>query len=212
MTQNSPLEANRFYHIYNRGINSENLFRADRNYTYFLNKYTQYLTPVVDTFAYCLLKNHFHLLIQVKDQSTLNTFYNNISINHRKKLNEGLHSADFIVSKQFARLFSSYTQAINKANERTGALFETPFKRKEVENNSYLTQMILYIHNNPQKHGFVQDFKDYIHSSYHSHLINKPTKLERQQVILWFGTEKQFIEFHNSPYKETIIKDLIIEI
>ena len=75
MNLNLPLEADRFDHIYNRGINSENLFKEDRNYEYFLRKYSQYLSPVVDTFAYCLLKNHFHLLIRAKDSETLTKFY-----------------------------------------------------------------------------------------------------------------------------------------
>ena len=61
-----PLEEGQFYHIYNRGINGENLFKEERNYAYFLQQYAKYLEPVVQTFAYCLLPNHFHLLVRVK--------------------------------------------------------------------------------------------------------------------------------------------------
>ncbi|VAW26606.1 hypothetical protein MNBD_BACTEROID06-1301 [hydrothermal vent metagenome] len=71
-----------FYHIYNRGINSETLFKEARNYSYFLDKYNQYLSPVVNTLAYCLLGNHFHLLILVKEQSenpTGTTIINNLT-------------------------------------------------------------------------------------------------------------------------------------
>ena len=62
-----PLEAHKVYHIYNRGINGTNIFYEERNYAYFLEKYAHYLHNWVDTFAYCLLKNHFHLLIRVKE-------------------------------------------------------------------------------------------------------------------------------------------------
>ncbi len=210
MNLNLPLEANRCYHIYNRGINSENLFKEDRNYEYFLRKYSHYLNPVVDTFAYCLLKNHFHLLIRVKDSTTLNRFY--IEQQTSKKIQkEGLHSVDFIVSKQFAKLFSSYTQAINKANDRTGSLIESPFKRIEVADENYFTHLIWYIHFNPQKHGFIRDFKEYPHSSYQSHLMNGTTRLERAEVLSWFGNRREYLEFHLQPSNESSFKDLIIE-
>lgn len=188
------LEPRCYYHIYNRGINGETLFKEERNYKYFLDKYVIYLSPVANTFAYCLLGNHFHLLIQVKEKAELDAFLQTSKLKHK----DGLHSTDFIVSKQFAKLFSSYTQAINKAFGRTGGLFESPFNRIKVENNSCLTHLIKYIHFNPQKHGFINDFKDYPHSSYHSHLNGKPTNLSRALVLNWFGNDEEYIRFHNS--------------
>lgn len=211
MNLNKPLAAGCIYHIYNRGINSENLFKEERNYEYFLAKYSQYLGPVVDTFAYCLLKNHFHILIRVKDHETLNSFYNSSATIKSKKKIEGLHSADFIVSKQFARLFSSYSQAINKAFGRTGSLVETPFKRIEVTDNHYFTHLIWYIHFNPQKHGFVKDFREYPHSSYKTHLVEGNTKLNREEVISWFGNKKEYSDFHLLPSDENHINNFIIE-
>jgi len=211
MNLNLPLEPDKFYHVYNRGLNSENLFKEERNYTYFLNKYAEYLTPVVDTYAYCLLKNHFHILIRVKTQKVLNEYYKISRLNDQNEYKEGLHSADFIVSKQFARLFSSYTQAINRSTQRTGSLVETPFKRIEVDSEQYVTQLIWYIHNNPVKHGFVDDFRDYKYSSYHSHLVNSSTKLARKQVLEWFGGVDQYKKFHEAQQEEGSIRDFIIE-
>ena len=183
------------------------LFKEERNYPYFLAKYAQYLSLVVETYAYCMLKNHFHLLIEVKDESILNTFCQS-----EKNHPTGLRSADFIVSKQFARLFSSYTQSINKAIERTGSLFETPFKRILIESDHYFTDLIRYIHQNPQKHGFIKDFRDYPHSSYHSHLMSKPTKLQRKQVIEWFGTATEYVAAHQQDLDHgPSIDHLIVE-
>jgi REP element-mobilizing transposase RayT len=62
-----PLLPGRYYHVLNRGNNRENLFIEERNYAYFLQLYGKYISPIADTFAYCLLRNHFHLLIRVKD-------------------------------------------------------------------------------------------------------------------------------------------------
>ncbi len=61
-----PLEYNCYYHIFNRGNNRENIFKEERNYRYFLKLYAKYIEPVADTFAYCLLPNHFHLLVRTK--------------------------------------------------------------------------------------------------------------------------------------------------
>ncbi len=64
----SPLQPGVYYHIYNRGNNGENLFKEERNYTYFLTLYEKYITPIAFTYAYCLLINHFHILVRIKDE------------------------------------------------------------------------------------------------------------------------------------------------
>lgn len=61
------LQPGKFYHIYNRAVGSDVLFKSDDNYLYFLKKYGEYLGKYVETYAYCLLNNHFHLLIRVND-------------------------------------------------------------------------------------------------------------------------------------------------
>ncbi len=67
--EQSPLQPGVIYHIYNRGNNRETIFHTDGNYHYFLGKYAKYLTPVLDTYAYCLLPNHFHLAVRVKTRA-----------------------------------------------------------------------------------------------------------------------------------------------
>lgn len=211
MNINAQLEPGRFYHIYNRGINGETIFKQEKNYQFFLAKYLLYIAPVVDTYCYCLLKNHFHLLIRIKEQDFLNTFYTeNFPLINNSKSN-GLHTADFVVSKQFARLFSSYSQSINKAVNRTGSLIETPFKRIEVKSNAHLSKLLWYIHHNPQKHGFVKDFREYPHSSYQSHLLTKPTKLHREEVLNWFGGSELFKKYHLIQSDDKEIQDYLIE-
>lgn len=65
---------------------------------------------------------------------------------------------------------------MNKMYDRTGALFETPFKRIEVNNDSYFSALIAYIHRNPETHGIIDDFREYPFSSYHAMLQKKPQK------------------------------------
>ena len=59
-----PLRFGCYYHIYNRGNNRENLFIERRNYPYFLKLYAKHIQPVAETYAYCLLPNHFHFAIR----------------------------------------------------------------------------------------------------------------------------------------------------
>ena len=55
------------YHMYNKVVSEVDLFRSDDDYVVFLNKYDKYFGRFFDTFAYCLIPNHFHFLIRVKD-------------------------------------------------------------------------------------------------------------------------------------------------
>jgi putative transposase len=61
-----PLQPGQVYHFYNRGNNGEDLFREERNYAYFLKLCAMHILPVADTFAYCLMRNHFHLMVRIK--------------------------------------------------------------------------------------------------------------------------------------------------
>ncbi len=66
MTSPAPLQYGQYYHIYNRGNNRENIFIEERNYRYFLKLYAKYIEPIAHTYAYCLLRNHFHFLVRIK--------------------------------------------------------------------------------------------------------------------------------------------------
>ncbi len=191
-TNIEPLQTECFYHIYNRGINGETIFKQEQNYAYFLQKYAQFVSPFVSTYAYCMLKNHFHLLIRTHSEEEIKLVLQQTGKKPKKD------DISWILSNAFASFFKSYSQAINKGYKRTGRLFEEPFRRIHVDNDAYFTTMIHYIHCNPQKHGFVTDFREYEHSSYHSHLLQNKTKLERDEVIGWFGNKEEYQKFHQN--------------
>ncbi len=202
-----PLQPNSFYHIYNRGINSEDIFKEHQNYRYFLEKYAKYIEPIAKTYAYCLLKNHFHVAIHTKTAEEMLDFYAVKNQVKTKKL-----SASDIISKQFSHFFNSYAQSINKSHNRTGGLFEEPFLRIYVENDEYLKALIVYIHRNPQNHGFVDDFKIYRHSSYQSFLSTAQTKLPREQVLKLFRGEETYKQSHESDLDNIDWKKLMIDL
>jgi len=96
------LEEGRYYHIFNRGINSENIFKKEENRLYFLRLYQKHLSAAVSTFAYCLLNNHFHFVIRIEKNNKQAT-------------------------QSFSNFFNAYAKAFNKAHNRTGSLFEKNF-------------------------------------------------------------------------------------
>jgi hypothetical protein len=115
------------------------------------------------------------------------------------------------VSRQFNNLFIAYAEAFNKAYDRTGGLFESPFKRRLVDSDRYFAALVAYIHRNPQKHGFVDDFRDWPYSSYHAVLSMQSTRIQRAAVLDWFDGPAGFKEAHALLVDEAIIEPLIAD-
>ncbi|UII33147.1 hypothetical protein LVD17_04815 [Fulvivirga ulvae] len=201
--QTIPLQPQEIYHIYTHANGSENLFREDENYRYFLSKYSEYIHPIAETFAYCLMPNHVHFMIRVRDEEEVLEF-----LKLKKPTLQGFETLggfSMAVSKQFSHLLNGYTQAYNKRYTRKGSLFTPNFNRKPVESDTYFTSLIVYIHNNPIHHGFVTDAEDWPHSSYHSYLLEKRTKIAREEGLQWFGGRKEFVEVHRELKKEDVV-------
>jgi len=182
-----PLTEDNFYHIYNCGNNKENLFIEADNYSYFLLLIKKYLLDVSEILSYCLLKNHFHLLIKTKPNTESEK-----------------------ISRQFSNLFNAYAKAINKRYNRTGSLFKDRFSRIKVINEDYLKSLIIYIHTNPVHHNLINDFRKYRHSSYHALISTKPTLLSRDFVINLFENNSNF-EYVHKKKQVNLIEELLLE-
>ncbi len=181
-----PILCGRTYHIYNCGINGCDLFRENQNYEYFMNLYNKHISPVADTYAWVLMKNHFHLLVRIKEEE----FIKNLEgFENRRGLK--LH-------QPFSNLFNAYTKAFNKRFGRSGSLFENRFHRKLVSDIEYFKRLVVYIHNNPVHHGFTKFAMDYPWSSYLTCISIKPTHLQRDSVIGWFDSEANFKTVHDN--------------
>ncbi|MFN4285564.1 MAG: transposase [Lacibacter sp.] len=192
--ETTPLTPGNFYHIYNRGVNKENIFREERNYHYFLEQYRHYCSAVFETYAYALLKNHFHLLVCVTEAKPVT-----------RKDGKGLYQPE--ASRQLSHFFNSYAQSINKAYNRTGQLFESPFHRKEITNDAAITSVIYYCHFNAQRHGFVSDFRNWPHSSYAAICKGQHSWLAVEKVLDWFGGVQQFEKAHTVMLNNSLHPD-----
>ncbi len=161
------LERNFLYHVYNRGNNGEKIFYSQRNYLYFLEKIRDHLLPYSDILAWCLMPNHFHLVIIVRREMVVN-----------RSINQSI-----------GKMLSSYARAINKQEKRSGSLFQQHTKASCLNNNrrlrpswyklmgaskinsfddchSYPVVCMNYVHMNPVNAGLVMDPLDWPWSSY----------------------------------------------
>lgn len=141
------LEPNKYYHLNNRSNNHELLFRNRDNYIYFLTKYRKYVSPFVNTIAYCLMPDHFHFSVYVKSKDSI------------------------LIKKSIGLLLSSYTKAINKSYSRVGSLFKQHTKTKLIEDENNLLIVIAYIHQNPLRKNLVSLIEDWEFSSYQDYIF-----------------------------------------
>lgn len=186
------LEVDRFYHIFNRGVNSKLVFLNNENYNYFLGKVKLFLLPYFDVYAYCLMPNHFHFILKPKSETESSLRFDTT----------GLHSKVCFFSKEIAKLISSYTQAFNKVYQRSGPLFESPFKRLRIDSEEYLKNLIIYIHQNPE------NFQNYKFSSYLAVISNAETQIQRNEVLELFDDRENFVECHRKEINTNFVKDL----
>lgn len=191
ITDKTPLESGCYFHIYNRGINREKLFYRHAHYLIFLRRYQQLLEEHVETYAYCLLPNHFHFLIRVNDSN--------------------MPGNEKMVSNKLNILFSKHALMINNQYNRYGSLFCKSFKRIKIKNDFYLRNLTTYIHHNPIKHKVSTDFATYQYSSYQG-IINKDTKLINiAGLYTIFNSPEDFIKRHTEDNPFAILGKLKIE-
>lgn len=190
------------YHPYNHANGRENLFAETKNYYFFLEKLSFHVLPVAEVYAYCLMPNHFHLLIKIRNQKELVEYFS--------KKNEAIEGQTLRttfdeqllvkkISKAFSNLFNSYTQAFNKMYDRMGSLFMQNMKSIEIIGDESFCKVVHYIHSNPVRHQFVKKMELWEHSSYKVFLSQAPTKLERDYVLKVFGGLDSFVMYHEKP-------------
>ena len=165
-----PLHPDTSYHIFNRANGFENIFRIKENFLYFLKKYQLYISPIAETYAYCLMPNHFHLVVRIRKREQIEALIrsNNFSkvLNFGKVWKTSDSEIEKYLSKQFSNLFSCYTQSFNKVYHRKGSLFIKNFKREPICDKIHFLNVVVYTHRNPIHHSFCYKYEDWEYSSY----------------------------------------------
>jgi REP element-mobilizing transposase RayT len=181
------LEPGKYYHIYNRARNGHPLFEDDEACRFFLRLYKTHIVPVAETYAYCLLADHLHLLIRT-----------------RTDLERSLY-------KPFAILFNSYASGYNRHNGYEGRVFLYKLKRIEIRSPACFRDLVCYINQNPWKHGLTDHPGSYRFSSFRSTITTFPTLIERERLIDHFGCAENLSECLHSQVEEGRIKKLLLE-
>jgi len=182
-------KSNALYLIYNRGNNSQKIFFNYGNYLYFLKKIEKYLLKHCDLLAYCLMPNHFHLLIETTD-----------------------NLKEESINKAIQIILSSYTQGINKQEDSTGSLFQQHTKSKLLDMNDplFAATCFHYIHQNPLRAGLVKQLERWEFSSLKEYLsLTKQKLCNQDRAKLLFDLpekEESFLMLSNQVIREEVIR------
>ena len=125
-----------YFHIYNRGNRKQNIFIEKEDYLNYLKKIREYKDKYnISIVCYCLMPNHFHLLLRQDSDAPLYRF---------------MHA-----------MHTSYSIYFNKKYNKVGRMFQSRFKQKEIDKDEYLSRITSYIHFNPVKDDLVKELNDY---------------------------------------------------
>lgn len=181
------LEPGRYYHVYNCAGNGDRLFDDEDDRRFFLELYRNHVTPVAETYAYCLLPDHVHFLVKIREELTQSSY------------------------KHFAILFNAYSKGWNKRRSRTGKLFRFKLKRIEVRRDTIFLDLVRYINLNACRHGLAGHPAHFRYCSYNATVRPSTTLINRDELIGRFGGQHQLAEAFAEQPDELHLKKYILE-
>jgi len=186
------------YHIFNRS--NEIVFYNRENYLFFLRKIREHILPYANILSFCLMPNHFHLILTVKSEGV--AFFNN------KRLDEMQ-----VLSRAIGTTLSSYTQAINKQQGRRGSLFAHKTKAKILNDakDEYALNCFMYVHQNPLLAKLVERIEHWEFSSFPDYIGKRNgTLVDKQLGLDTFQVEKsQLYELTYIMLQDKLDEDFI---
>lgn len=195
--QRDYFEYGRFYHIYNRTVDGRKLFESEDDFHYFLERYNKYFGNYFDTYAYCLIPNHFHLLVKLREESEIDVTKEKTKA--ARKFLSGEESINFFIENQLSRMFSGIAiKYNNRLKGDGGPLFEKATKRVLLETESRIVYQLCYIHHNVIHHHLGKAYNDWKYSSYLAYLSDKPSRIDRDFMIDLVGGIDTFLELHQA--------------
>lgn len=198
------MEFNTIYHVYNHANARDNMFNDPANYDRFIQCCKVHIWPVAEIISYCLMPNHFHLVIKVRNEADVR-----LAIKRKNEANSirvrgkgirlkpliTMSPEDFVI-KSFSNCFNAYAKYFNIRNDRRGSLFLKSFKRKLVNDKNYLRQLYLYIHMNPVKHGFRKEVGKWRYCSYSNVFHDKVDWISHQFSSFAFDGLDDYVRSH----------------
>lgn len=185
-----PFIKGQVYHIYNRGTEKRRIFEGVRDFQRFFKTLLYYQlegpkprfshfipgninlskVKIVEIIAYCLMPNHFHLLLKANN--------------------------DQAITELISKLSNSYTKYFNTKYRRVGPLLQGEFKSVLVESDEQLIHLSRYIHLNPLVSHLVKDLNDYHWFSYKEYTGLEPNGICLKETVLsFFKNPKEYEQF-----------------
>lgn len=183
-------EIGKLYHVYNQGNDRQRIFFSNSNYLFFKLKMQLYILPFADILAWCLMPNHFHMLIYIRH--TTKVIHGAYHIRNQKARFKHEIPVVRSINESIAILLRSYTRAINKEQTRSGSIFRSHTKASALDDikmfpnwlsyfslqniqrpTSYPKVCFNYIHQNPVSSKLVDTPTQWPYSSAQAYELNK---------------------------------------
>jgi len=193
------------FHTYNRGVGKMKIFLDDEDMTVFMSRLYENIFPEkkklqiniktkyqrkflppnsFELISYCLMPNHFHLLIKQK--------------------------TDLPISQLISKVCTGYSMYFNKKYERVGSLFQDTFKATLVKTNEQLLWTSLYIHENPIKAHLIEKLEDYKWSSYLDYAGLDMGICKKDIILGQYKNPKSYLDYFNNPKINKKMQNLMI--
>jgi putative transposase len=180
---------NYIYHVFNRGAHKQIIHPTDFHYTYCLELLDKYRSPYcVSILAYCLMPNHFHLMLQQREGGSISRF--------------------------IQTTFNAYVQAYNRMENHCGTIFEGSAKKILVESDEYAVQLVAYIHENPVVAGLVVNPEEWKFSDCREWIGDVPFRFAGKTLFEnYFSNAGEYInvlkDYHHVKTEQLIGKYLL---
>ncbi|GLR18551.1 hypothetical protein [Portibacter lacus] len=188
-----------YYHLYNKVVGNELLFKPKQDYDRFLSRFRKYMCPYMKGYSYCLMPNHFHFLIRVLEINLVQIESEQTSCS--RELINGQVSLNKFLESQLSRMLSGYTLSFNKRYKRMGQLFKQGTKRVLIKSHTRLSQLLCYVHHNPIHHGITNNYRYWQFCSYNAYANEVNTQIAKNEMLEFLGGKEQFFLLHHD-YKE----------
>ncbi|MFH1612067.1 MAG: transposase [bacterium] len=169
-----------YYHIFNRGNRQQDIFLEDKDYLDYLNRIRQAKEKYkIATICYCLMPNHFHLLVR--------------------------QDSDIMIAKFMASVHTGYAMYFNRKYNKVGHLFQGKYKQKHIDTDDYILGVSSYIHTNPYVGGLTDNLEDYQWSSYPDYVSKRKGTLCEKDIVLREMDLKKYKELTEEEAKDRLI-------
>lgn len=190
----TPLLSNHIYHLQSWANGNEQLFREEENYRFFLERFIKFAYPIAELYSYCLLPDHFDLVVRIRNIQDLEKHYNLLKPESEF---DATQSSAFVM-KCFSNMLNSYAKSFNKVYQRRGSVFIDYVRRVEIKSNEELCNTIIQIHKAPLHFGYCKRIEKWKWSSYKNYISCFPFIIATNKILELFGGRNKFFTCHRT--------------